>query len=279
MRSRKKSVPTKSYLERVGPKFPLWDSDCTHISPALRHAVATYCTNFSTLYAGFDYDTLQRTNFLDESSRFFKVDYPIPLRAITDKYLLFFLDELLPYSLDQYRSLSDDEKASDYSKAHFSSFFSESVSHITDYFIYMAIKERIKAGLFREAQGRLIEIALSAQMDHLRTLMKVRVGYDDLYMACSMSTSLILFLSEFIRSARIENTILKYLEEDGVDLEVARAVEQATLDFNRLYHRLRGSFHEGGAEELRKIWPRRANGSEQFSCMLGSCLKCARGRV
>ncbi|RPA86978.1 hypothetical protein BJ508DRAFT_410571 [Ascobolus immersus RN42] len=229
--------------EIEAPVYPLWESDCTHVSEPLQRALYNYCTNFFTIMDGFN-DSIKPWRFgLNSHLQFFNPDYPVPLRDITNKYLLFFLEEFLPYLAEHSREIPHEDWIDLYQ-----------ITRNID----GTIKERITAGLFREAQGRILEITIAAQINQLRALiMDPEANLDDFERSCISFNSRMSYLCE-MRSERLELLLLQYLEEDGVNLDVAKGIEQATIDYEQLCLRLRASFctDKGSGEELLRIWPR-----------------------
>ncbi|RPA86974.1 hypothetical protein BJ508DRAFT_357450 [Ascobolus immersus RN42] len=220
-------------LESRAPTFPLWGPDCTHISRTLQQAVKTYCSDFDTIYAGIPGYILRSSYLLNNGCSYFSDSYPVRLRAITDRYLLFVLTELLPFAILRFRALSEEQMAEMTSQMLFASLLNEAVDKVTnDELVGGMIRKRIAAGLFREGQGRLVELGLEVMMEGLRMVMRkeVEIGYVELFGKVVYLRDMVSFVGMTIRSERMESAILGYVGEEGVNLEVVRAVGRVSAE-------------------------------------------------
>ncbi|RPA86963.1 hypothetical protein BJ508DRAFT_94075 [Ascobolus immersus RN42] len=94
------------------------------------------------------------------------------------------------------------------------------------------IRERMEAGLFREGQGRLVEVVMRAEMDYLREMMgRERGNLFDVRAEIVRFSRLVYFLSTSARSERLECLLLKHIGEEGFDRDVFLRVEKATIEF------------------------------------------------
>ncbi|RPA75045.1 hypothetical protein BJ508DRAFT_418334 [Ascobolus immersus RN42] len=103
--------------------------------------------------------------------------------------------------------------------------------------------ERYHKGLLRTSMVRLLEAALGSFLDELRMLMKHGAPYESLSNACGDWNTAFdtFFTDERFRSERIELLILKYLDEDGIDMELVGGIRLQTEKFRLEYNALMAS--------------------------------------
>lgn len=96
--------------------------------------------------------------------------------------------------------------------------------------------ERLGRGMVRNGQARLIELTLSGLNGKLKGLIDQGGDISELYRAVWHSMTLFhFFTGERFRSERLEILILKYVDENGVNMDVVRGVEVATDGYDIAY--------------------------------------------
>ncbi|RPA81410.1 hypothetical protein BJ508DRAFT_414834 [Ascobolus immersus RN42] len=96
---------------------------------------------------------------------------------------------------------------------------------------FLFLKNRLDAGLLRKGQVRLILAAHKSTVDFFAEILATSENKSqDIVTACYMLRSLLgnLLCSEKFRSERLELLLLKYLAEEEVNMDVAKAVVRQT---------------------------------------------------
>ncbi|RPA86959.1 hypothetical protein BJ508DRAFT_94049 [Ascobolus immersus RN42] len=263
--------PAELLIDPLQPS-PWPDVDPTHISLPVQQALHNYFSNITTIYKGIPGYNRHAEEFSPTNFKFYNPDFPEPLREVCNEYILFYLEELLPYLLPLYRSM--DEKKESY----------RGISPSPSILIKLTIgdtiggilKQRIEGGLFRESQGRIIQICLKAQIIEFRRSMKNGATQWTIDFQAKRFGHLLRWLISSVRSERFETLLLKHLDDDSTDLRVASAVEQASLKHEQHERYLRSIFHQGGKEEWATIW-RNAQTTVSSTCKKAGCEICYAG--
>src|SRR5690606_897101 len=92
------------------------------------------------------------------------------------------------------------------------------------------LRKRSKARLLRDGQVRLVNAVFQGTMEQVAALLSEEKGLPWVILPCVMSEQLInkLFCSQAFRSERLEVLIMRYLDEEGVNMEVVSAVTTKT---------------------------------------------------
>ncbi|RPA86420.1 hypothetical protein BJ508DRAFT_358045 [Ascobolus immersus RN42] len=157
-----------------------------------------------------------------------KLAIPPPLRPLAEKMLLFFGDTLFPYTVPLRKEYDGTDALGLIEAVLFGYAFGQSYTPPM-----LGLLERWDKGMVRPAYVQILEAVLDAYMDELRGMVRRREPYERIeWVGLNVANQLrFFFISERFRSDRMEKALLGYLQDDGVDMEVARGVWKATERF------------------------------------------------
>ncbi|RPA85408.1 hypothetical protein BJ508DRAFT_322847 [Ascobolus immersus RN42] len=153
-----------------------------------------------------------------------------PFRDLIEDWVVFLLDEMHPFVLRQLVSDYPPEfGARGVERLHdmlaVELFFRAGCYEVSMNDLY----ERWARGMLRPNQIRLVRLVLTISLGRVRSLMERGESVVDLEREVGYFIPLMDFVtSRKFRSERLEMAIVKYLDEDGLDLDVARGVEAAS---------------------------------------------------
>ncbi|RPA88010.1 hypothetical protein BJ508DRAFT_371495 [Ascobolus immersus RN42] len=142
------------------------------------------------------------------------------------EYIQFYYDELLPYMLDFHGGGTDgDSLFGEYGLCKFvdKNYAFVAIS-LTKNCLEVNLPARHRAGLLRDGQNRIIQVAVRSMAEELRMMMRLRCNGRDIKHACERNVLLMFRFLSIMRSERMETLVLRYLDEDEVDLEVVRGM-------------------------------------------------------
>ncbi|RPA75345.1 hypothetical protein BJ508DRAFT_380103, partial [Ascobolus immersus RN42] len=218
--------------------------------------VETYCSDFrikSNIY--------NTKNCLTKDSSYRRLEdisdrsFPEPFRHIAERYLLFYFRTLLPYFDSMFtpeeaaKMYMTNGKPRDELEFRLNHLIGTPGIDVFDIFVAsyhddsglesegsrdkLDLRRRHANGMIRDEYFELMKLVVESFLVELQKLVECQQGYYAIYCAFLSTGSLLgnFFVSDRFRSARLENTLLRYLKEEEISWDVVKGVEAATVDF------------------------------------------------
>ncbi|RPA76854.1 hypothetical protein BJ508DRAFT_364828 [Ascobolus immersus RN42] len=153
---------------------------------------------------------------------------PESLHRTSELFMMFIISDVIPY----YHKLKSPDTPLDLFNGHPGGFPGPFLIEST----YYQLSDRYYSGLLRTGQVRIIEAVLRGTINDLTIIMKRNGTKEEIIEALEESES---FLDNFVnsgnfRSERLEVFILRYLAEEGVNVDVVRGIREETAEIRKL---------------------------------------------